>query len=104
MKKQLISLGILLILLFAVGGFTALFQGVDVIAQVFLHIIPVFAPLFEQALFDYLKSPYFIAGVVILILSAFGVAYLLPFSPFARSTAPKLAARPIQVVDTGHLI
>ena len=73
MKKQLISLGVLLALLFIAGGFTALFQGLDIIGQVFIHIFPLFAPAFNQALEDYLTSAYFIVGVIIFVLSSLGV-------------------------------
>lgn len=73
MKRQLISLGIILAILFIAGGFTAVFQGLDIIGQVFAHIFPIFIPAFKQALEDYVTSAYFIVGVILTVLSSFGI-------------------------------
>ena len=67
MKRALISFGVLLVLLFIAGGFVAVFQGLEVIGQVFVHILPIFAPAFKQA------SAYFIVGVILIILSSSGI-------------------------------
>lgn len=73
MKKALISFGVMLVLLFIAGGFAAVFQGLNVICQVFIHIFPIFAPAFKQTLEDYLSSAYFIVGVILIILSSLGI-------------------------------
>ncbi len=73
MKRALISFGVLLVLLFIAGGFVAVFQGLEVIGQVFTHILPIFAPAFKQAMEDYLSSAYFIVGVILIILSSLGI-------------------------------
>lgn len=73
MTGQLIVIAIILIILLATGGSSAFFQGVELIAQPFIHIFPLFAPAFAQALEDYVTSAYFIAGVVIMALSSFGI-------------------------------
>ena len=73
MKRALISFGVLLVLLFIAGGFVAVFQGLEVIGQVFVHILPIFAPTFKQAIEDYLSSAYFIVGVILIILSSLGI-------------------------------
>lgn len=75
MKKSLISIGIILVLLFIAGGFTAVFQGLDVLWQVFIGFLPIFKPIIEQSLSDYFTSAYFIVGVIIFIGSAIGVAF-----------------------------
>ena len=67
------KLGVILILLFIVGGFAAVFQGISVIWEVLVHIFPIFEPYFEQALEDYLTSAYFVVGIIILLLSSIGV-------------------------------
>jgi hypothetical protein len=67
MKKSLISIGIILVLLFIAGGFTAVFQGLDVLWQVFIGFLPIFKPIIEQSLSDYFTSAYFIVGVIIFI-------------------------------------
>lgn len=75
MKKGIVSLLIILLILFITGGFVAIFQGLEVIGQAFIHIFPLFKPAFEQAIEDYLTSAYFIVGVIIIILSSvFGIA------------------------------
>ena len=73
MKRQLISLGVILIILFAAGGVTAVFQGLDIIGQAFVHIFPIFVPVFKQALENYVTSAYFIVGVVLIVLSSLGI-------------------------------
>ena len=73
MKRALISFGVILLVLFIAGGFVAVFQGLEVIDQIFIHIFPIFAPAFEQALKDYLTSAYFIVGVILIVLSSIGV-------------------------------
>ena len=73
MKRALISFGVLLLLLFIAGGFVAIIQGLEVIGQVFIHILPIFAPTFKQAIGDYLSSAYFIIGVILIILSSLGI-------------------------------
>lgn len=71
MKKA----ALILILLFAVGGFVAVFQALGIWAQVFVAFFPILAPAFKQALEDYLTSAYFIVGVIIFVLSTiFGIA------------------------------
>lgn len=75
MKKSLISIGIILVLLFIAGGFAAVFQGLDVLWQVFIGFLPIFKPIIEQSLSDYFTSAYFIVGVIIFIGSAIGVAF-----------------------------
>ena len=73
MKRQLINIGIVFAVLFVAGGFTAVFQGLEIIGQVFVHIFPIFIPAFKQAIEDYLTSAYFIVGVILIVLSSFGI-------------------------------
>ena len=69
MKKA----GVILILLFLAGGFVAVFQALGIWAQVFVGFFPLFAPAFKQAIKDYLSSAYFIVGVILIVLSSFGI-------------------------------
>ena len=73
MKRALISFGVLLVFLFIAGGFVAVFQGLEVIWQVFIHILPIFAPTFKQTIENYLSSAYFIVGVILIIFSSLGI-------------------------------
>ena len=75
MKKALIPVIAILALLFIAGGFTAVFQGVDVLWQVFVGFLPIFKPIIEQSLSDYFTSAYFIVGVIIFVGSAIGIGY-----------------------------
>lgn len=71
MKKA----GLILILLFAAGGFIAVFQALGIWAQIFVGFFPMLAPAFKQALEDYLTSAYFVVGVITFVLSTvFGIA------------------------------
>ena len=67
------SVAILLILLLIVGGPSAFFQALGLLAEVFFRIFPIFAPAIEQAIEDYLASPYFIVGVIIFACSLAGI-------------------------------
>lgn len=73
MKKQLISLSVLLGLLFIAGGFTAVFQGLDIIWQTICAFFPIFKPMFVQAFKDYFQSAQFIVAIVVLVLSSLGI-------------------------------
>ena len=75
MKKTLIPVITILALLFIAGGFTAVFQGLDVLWQVFVGFLPIFKPIIEQSLSDYFTSAYFIVGVIIFIGSTIGIAF-----------------------------
>ena len=75
MKKVLIPVATILVLLFIAGGFAAVFQGLDVIWQVFVGFFPIFKPIIEQSLSDYFTSAYFIVGVIIFIGSTIGLAF-----------------------------
>lgn len=86
MKKELISLGTsfltLMAILFVAGGFSAVNQGLDVVGQTFIHIFPLFKPLFIQSIKDYLTSAYFIVGIIIFVSSSFGVFYTIKQKKF----------------------
>ncbi|UUD37256.1 Uncharacterised protein [Mycoplasmopsis californica] len=73
MKKQLVPVISILVILFIAGGFTAVFQGLDVIWQTIKGIFPIFVPAIKQGIKDYLSSAYFIVGVIIAIALAFGI-------------------------------
>lgn len=73
MKRQLIALGVLFCLLFVAGGFAAVFQGLEIIGQVFSYFFPIFIPAFKQTLEDYVTSAYFIVGVILVALSSLGI-------------------------------
>ena len=73
MKKIIISFLFILLVLFIAGGFVAVFQGIDAIVQILVHLFPLFAPSFNQALIDYLSSAYFIVGVILIVFSSLGV-------------------------------
>ena len=75
MPKEIKNALVLLILLFLVGGIGAVLQALGIWGQVFYNIFPLFAPVFEKAIFDYLKSPYFIVGVIIIVFSSFGIFF-----------------------------
>lgn len=69
----MIKLGIVLCVLFAIGGWAALGQGLDVIWTVFKGFFPILFDVAKSSLEDYLTSPYFIVGVIMSIASAFGI-------------------------------
>lgn len=73
MKKVII----ILIILFIVGGFTAVALGVqtiwETVKEMFIHIFPILSPVFSQALEDYVTSAYFIVGIIIFVLSSVGI-------------------------------
>ena len=60
-------------MLFAIGGWAALGQGLDVIWTVFKGFFPIIFDVAKSSLEDYLTSPYFIVGVIMSIASAFGI-------------------------------
>lgn len=82
MKKQLIGIGIFLLLIFSVGGFTALFQGLDIIWQSICAFLPIFKPVINQAFKDYLSSAQFIVAVIIFVLSSAGIYVTVRFKKF----------------------
>lgn len=70
MKKAIV----ILILLFVVGGFVAVFQALGIWAQIFVGFFPILAPAFKQAIEDYLTSAYFVVSIIIFVLStSFGI-------------------------------
>ena len=69
----MIKLGIILGVLFAIGGWAALGQGLDVIWSVLKGFFPLFFEVAKSSLEDYLTSPYFIVGVIMSIASAVGI-------------------------------
>lgn len=82
MKKQLIGIGIFLLLIFSVGGFTALFQGLDIIWQSICAFLPIFKPVINQAFKDYFSSAQFIVAVIIFVLSSAGIYVTARFKKF----------------------
>ena len=62
-----------MIALFAIGGWAALGQGLDVIWGVFKGFFPILFDVAKSSLEDYLTAPYFIVGVIMSIASAFGI-------------------------------
>ena len=69
----MIKLAIVLGVLFAIGGWAALGQGLDVIWTVFKGFFPILFDVAKSSIEDYLTSPYFIVGVIMSIASAFGI-------------------------------
>lgn len=61
-----------LFILYLAGGFHALTQGVDVLMLSFKKFFPVFFPIIEYSINDYLTSPQFYAWVIITLLSIAG--------------------------------
>ena len=100
MKRQLAALGALMAILFIAGGFVTIFQGLEIIGQVFVHMFPVFAPAFHQTIENYLTSTYFIVGIILIILSSFGI-YL---SIKAKKTIYLITSIIIDVVSAFSLI
>ena len=75
MKRQLYSVLAILVILFLAGGFAALWQGVEVILQVFAQFFPLIVPVIKQSFEDYLTSAYFIVGVIIFVCSSVGLVF-----------------------------
>ncbi len=73
MKKQLFPVIAFLVILFIAGGFAALFQGLEVLAQTFIQFFPFFVPALKQTFEDYFTSAYFIVGVIVFVLSLLGI-------------------------------
>ena len=69
----MIKLAIFLGVLFAIGGWAALGQGLEIIGTVFKGFFPILFDVAKSSLEDYLTSPYFIVGVIMSIASAFGI-------------------------------
>lgn len=75
MKKALVPIITLLVILFIAGGFTAIFQGIEVLGQVFIGFWPFFSKVIVQSFKDYLTSAYFIVGVIIFVGSSIGIVF-----------------------------
>ena len=72
-KGAIVKLIVVLTALFAIGGWAALGQGVEIIITVFKGFFPVFFDVAKSSAQDYFTSPYFIVGVIMSIASAFGI-------------------------------
>ena len=73
MKGQLKAIGIFLGLIFIVGGFAALFEGIEIIGQTVAAFLPVFKPIIFQSFKEYLTSARFITAAIVFVLSSFGI-------------------------------
>lgn len=73
MDKQLKGLLIFLGLLFIAGGFTAVFQGLDIIWQTICAFFPIFKPVLIQSFADYFSSARFIVSIIIVFCSSAGI-------------------------------
>lgn len=60
-------------ILFAVGGWVAVGQGLEIFLGVFKGFFPIFFEVAKGSLEDYLTSPYFIVSVIMSIASAYGI-------------------------------
>ena len=79
LKGQLISIGILIGLLFLVGGWAAASQGASIICETVCSFLPIFKPIIAQAFKDYLTSAKFIVALIIFILSSLGIVVTAKF-------------------------
>ena len=72
-KSVIIKLIIVFAVLFAIGGWVAVGQGLEIFGEIFKGFFPVFFEVAKNSVEDYLNSPYFIVGAVVSIASAFGI-------------------------------
>ncbi len=72
-KGAIVKLIVVLTALFAIGGWAALGQGVEIIITVFKGFFPVFFDVAKSSAQDYFTSPYFIVGVIMSLASACGI-------------------------------
>ena len=81
-KGQLIGIGIFFALIFAVGGFTAVGQGLEIVWQSICAFLPIIKPVIKQAFKDYLSSAQFIVGVILFVLTSFGIYFSARFKKY----------------------
>jgi len=70
LKESLIVIVVILLFLLFSGNFTAFFQAIETL---FVGFFPIFSEVGKMAVEEYIKSPYFITGVIMAIASAFGI-------------------------------
>ena len=75
MKKIIIPVIVLLIIIFIVGGFHILFQGMEKLIQVLVNFFPLFKPIIKHSLKKYIRSSYFISSIIIFIFSTLGIIF-----------------------------
>jgi hypothetical protein len=73
LNRDLRKIIVISIIILLFGGLGALTTFWDAIAQVFVAFFPFFCQVGEMALEEYLTSPYFIVGIIMAIVSAFGI-------------------------------
>ena len=73
--KSLYFLIFVLVILFIAGGIKAAFNGVGVITETMINFFPFLVPTIKRSLEDYLKSAYFITGIIIFICSTTGIIF-----------------------------
>ena len=64
---------VILVILFCVGGFSLVGEGLNIWKEVFVGFFPFFYEVGKMAIEDYLTSPYFIVGVILALMSAVGI-------------------------------
>ena len=73
MSKKIIPLISVLVLALLCGGIPLLKTVGQNMWKAIKYLFPVFAGVGKMALEDYLTSPYFITGIIMVVASAFGI-------------------------------
>ena len=66
---------VIVVIIFVVGGAAVALQALGYLSQTLVSLFPIFVPVFEQAIKDYLSSAKFILAVSTFVLSTIGVIY-----------------------------
>ena len=75
MKEKLITLAIILAIILLVGGWWLFSQALDVLKEIVVGFFPIFSEVGKMAVEEYIKSPYFITGAIMVVASAFGIYF-----------------------------
>lgn len=70
MEEPLIVIVVILLFLLFSNNFTAFFQAIETL---FVGFFPIFSEVGKMAVEEYIKSPYFITGAIMVVASAFGI-------------------------------
>ena len=62
-----------LAIILLVGGWGLFSQALDVLKEIVVGFFPIFSEVGKMAIEDYIKSPYFITGAIMVVASAFGI-------------------------------
>ena len=73
MKEKLIGIGVLLGLIFCIGGFGVLGEALNLFVAGFKGFFPIFFDIAKSSIEDYLTSAYFITSVIMAVASAGGI-------------------------------